>query len=322
MPTDDSGMIDVRTHQPVQEVTFDLSVQAVMQCAVRDYATGDWYVSQASAGSQGSRNSTVINHCAPDGALIESMTLTDAGHGTFFGIETATDGTWLWLPWYVYDDSGGVVSRDVYRVLFRSGTFAVTDADITSVYPSPPNRSTQPIVDPAGSRVCLSISAAGRSSYHLYDLADIEAHGADATQIGATVGPVSGRDTIQGLTVCDNTLYRYSGTGDGSSTPTIRTYSFTDGRLIYAHDTSKMGRNGRGKYPGGFGEPESVFAHRDSTGQVTLYAGLTTRQPGSRKSLMFAFRPGSDADATQSSQSQSTIGDKIRGLFKPASRDG
>jgi len=276
------GSIDARTGTPTQAVQFTLSSGAVIQCAVQA-ETGDWYVTQVASGSASGRETTVINRCDSTGALLDTMTVVDAGHGTFTYPQLRSDGNvYVWVKCRIYDTQGNITSANIYRTPYQSGTVDVPNASGTvKVIDVGPTETTQVMLDEGSNQACVLKSG----KYYLYDLDDLESNGLNARQIGKTLSPGTSL-TLQGFCLANGTMYRYTGTDNtsgGGDPKLLQVFSFNTGQMLYSRDLTSV-------LPAG--EPESVSVTRDENGLPALYLGVSTGPGGSRISYVYKLRGG------------------------------
>lgn len=277
------GSVNVQTATPIQSVQLAVSTTGVIQCPIREQVSGEWYVSHNQTGTMSGRETTVVDRLSATGTLLDTMILTDAGHGTYIFPQHRDDGNvWIWVPVHLYDTTGNILSTNLYRILYRGGTTitnVTTDApNSIMVVASGPTTSTQAYLDMTGGRIVISVNG----SYSLYDQADLETNGLNATKIGKTVPTPPG--TVQGVAVTGTTLYRLTGadntTNSTAEPKLITTYSLLTGQQLFQRDVTSVVPTG---------EPEGLNLWRDASGLPTLYMGLSTGAGGARTSYTFAM---------------------------------
>lgn len=271
--------VDARTALPKQKVQLHLSANNVIQAAVRLRETGEWYVSQAAAGTVAGRETTIIDRLRADGTLLDTMTLPDAGHGVYISVEQIDGEAWVWIRYMRYSGSTAV-SGNVVRIKWLPGTFDPTTAgaNMQTIFTAGPSESFQAVLDSVARQVCIFIS--GR--YRLYGLDDCLANGRNAKQIGVEVAPNLTGSTGQGVAIAGSTLYRYTGEDSTNNASAehklLGVYSFNTGANLYLRDLNAL-------LP--VGEPEGAFIYFDDAGLPALELGVSTGPGGSRTSYVY-----------------------------------
>lgn len=251
-----------------RSLDFDLPLKkTVMQSAFRNEDTGEWYVTQVQAGTATGRETTIVSRLDAKGKYLDRMTLVDAGHGTHFALEPVGTDTYLWTQWRTYGTpTGPMTDRDIYRFKYTPGAVRhATDSGVTKKIDNALSTNMQVWNDQVNDRFVTSSGG----NYRLYAFSDVQANGIPgATQIGVTLSGFGLDDTVQGNTVWQDILYRYSGTQSQSDTPMLRAYSFTTGDLLWEYDTSQVGG-----YTKGTAEPESVYVTAGAEGKPAIFVG-------------------------------------------------
>lgn len=258
---------------------------SVMQGAAQAGSNGDLYVWHAVPGSNGSSTpyeTLVVDRVAPGGgALLGTMTLVDAGHGTSIGIELNTAGeVWVWLHWLAPGDG---LANDLMAVKFANGasyTRAQAKAAGAAVFPhswtdvggAVPVTSFDWRSDYAVMH--LGSTVPGQRAYVRRRISDLR--NGVAKQYGATILVPEGPPTLQGFTTLDDGFIRYLGKVNepAGDTAMIEEWSWTTGQRVMTYSTSALGRNSDGSYPGGRHEPEGVQVYRAGDGTPYLDLGV------------------------------------------------
>ena len=115
-----TGMRVPRAVVSGEAVRLAIPPTRVMQGLERDWATGDWYVTQR---SDEVSEDLWVQRLTAAGEHIETMHLPGGGHGGDIAIQRVGDQVWWWGDWEA------APSRRV-RVRFREGTVTPTDPDV------------------------------------------------------------------------------------------------------------------------------------------------------------------------------------------------
>lgn len=264
--TDPAGYL--RGASPVQVVNLTPAQAYVMQCTKRVGNT--YFVSQSTGSANGTDQDTFISRCDAHGNLIDSMTLTRAGHGTVLDVEWDGKYNWVWLTW----GEGGV--NDIVRFQYRAGTY--TRAQVPGIKTVVPGggryRSVQ--LDLAGGWAAVRDASGSSETYTRVKLTDLRA-GRVTPTYGSVTLPV-GPPTMQGFTTLGSSLFRYTGIGSGNAVDSydanlLDEYDWATGTLLNEIDTGDLGRQKDGTYPGDHHEAEGVTLYRSGTGMNVLYVG-------------------------------------------------
>ncbi len=99
---------------------------ANMQCFVQLPQTGEWFTTQAAPGTGGlvdpaglAVGDIVVSRLAPDGTLLDSMTLPDSGHGMGLVVRIEGGARVLYTCWFASGASGSLY--DVVRIPYAPG---------------------------------------------------------------------------------------------------------------------------------------------------------------------------------------------------------
>lgn len=256
--------------------------------------TGDLYAWHAVAGTQTGLETLVIDRCSNGGALQDSMTLTNGGHGTSLGLEVDAAGKiWVWLHWQ-YADTG--LAHDLIRVPYVGGATYTRAAAIAAGAQVLPHSwvdvgGAVPVTsyDWANDYAVMHLGStvAGKRAYVRRRISDLRA-GVNV-QYGATILIPEGPPTLQGFTTCDESFFRYVGAANEPATDraAIEEYSWADGSLIDLRSTSELGRRADGTYLGDRHEPEGLQVYRAANGSPSLDVGLLVGAAGSYQGLLF-----------------------------------
>lgn len=278
-----SGYFDLSGvgNAPLQ-ASFTLSRNAVMQSAVQSPDTGEWYVVQVIAGTNGSTSpyeTTVINRLTPAGAFIDAMILDDGGHGTSIGVEYSGGRIYIWHAWAAPGPAGTL--HDLVRFPYARGEYVRSEVPGLTVMPRFGTARVLPSFDWASDLVVYRVTSGGTEWYTKRNISDVLAN---VNRPRGMVQLPTAPPTMQGFVIAGDALIEYTGTVNepAGDTALVSEYAFSDGRLIDQRSTAKLGRNADGSYPGNRHEPESAQLYRDpSTGDPYLDLGVTLNVSGS-----------------------------------------
>ena len=290
-----SAELDVTSTVPTFALElFPVNGNNVMQSAVKDYATGDWFLAQVKADQDGSgADEATVSRIGPDGSFLDVMTLLDAGHGTKFGLQNIDGVLHLWWGWDAAPTNpANGAAKDAVRFPYVAGvTIDRDDPSIEVMSKFGFAGNPQPGVDEQlGLVVYRQIGVpAGSDTYTLHRLADVESDTYDPL---GTV-QASAATTVQGFAFDETHFFLYHGTSPDAQNPSpavLEVWDWATGEQTGTVDMEQVGRNPDGSLIGGHHEPESLTMYVDpASGAKTLYAGMVVGPSGGRRNLLYAF---------------------------------
>lgn len=265
------------------KVKLDLARNAVLQSAQQCADTGEWFATQVTEGSNGTRTpyeTTTITRMTPVGAQIDSMILVDGGHGTSFGVESINGTYWIWHAWAAATAAGGI-ENELVRFPYKAGSYTRNTVPGMVTLNRFGNARVIPGFDWQSDRVAYRTVNGTQETYTLRRISDARA-GIDAPLASITLP--TDPPTMQGFATTATALFEYVGaanepTGDEAR---LNEYAWDNGRLIDSISTSAIARNPDGSYPGNRHEPEGLHLYRDPlTGAPSLDLGIVVNVLGS-----------------------------------------
>jgi hypothetical protein len=267
---------------------INLGVGSVLQCTNKDPASGDLYTSQAHVSTKNPLESVVLTHLTATGVKLDSMTLTNAGHGSCFSIEDVDGKVHIWMAW-TYDKDGKVID-DLVRFPYTPGaTWDRTNPAITAfAHWATEDRAPSVMFDWANDRVACRENGHGKDIYTLRKASDLKAGILDKP-LGVTIVKVNGRPSQQGYATVDGHLYWLSGKADGSDPRIIERHDWLTGESVTI-GIDQIGRTPHGTAEADFQEPEGLSLYRDPvTGEPSLLVGMTTGLSQRRRYMLWAI---------------------------------
>ena len=266
------------TNPPVPGVELHPESTANMQSFVPLPETGEWFVTQAKAGSGGlldpaglAVGDIVISRLAADGSLLDSMTLPDSGHGMGLIVRVEAGVRVVYTCWFAPDASGRLY--DVVRVPYAPGTAPRTAATTVVAgrgYPLDPSW------DASTGAVTLRHQGGGGPEYTRHGWADFVA--GDLSRPTGQIPTPDRPPTHQGFCSHGDRFFFYTGAASdqaGGDPTLITEYSWTTGQAVGTPlDASGNSRQPDGTYPGGRMEPEGAAIVTDSAGASSLVVGV------------------------------------------------
>jgi hypothetical protein len=251
-----------------------------MQDAVRLEATGQWYGIQNDASSKGI-NDVTITRFTTGGFYLDSMKLTDGGHGTSMQLENTSSGVYVWTTF----EGAGKTGRpnDIVRFRYTPGTFTRDKLPSVSVQPKFGDGYLNIMFDWLNNW-CAIRRVPSTGTIETYELRRITEYrqGVDKTygKITLPIRPPS----VQGFATYQGSLFRWTGTADSTTDLSIlREYSWATGDEVAEFDGTDLGRNGDGTYTDGYNEPEGLALYNVDNTTPTLYVGVVTGIKATRK---------------------------------------
>jgi hypothetical protein len=251
----------------------------VLQCALFVPELNQWFSTQATNGTNGSRTpfeNTVISRMDSYGTLIDSMTLNNGGHGTSFGVEVVGNAPYIYGT---YQANAGYTSptNDLVSFPYKQGTFDRKQIAGLTVMPKLDSGYDNVAFDWYNDLMVVRNSGGTKDNYIRRKISEWKA------SIDKTYGKISLQQAppvLQGFCTINDALFRYIGATNGEQLtppdPTmIQQYDWLTGRRLDQVDYTALGKTANGIYPGGTHEPESCTMYRELDGTATLTFSVT-----------------------------------------------
>lgn len=239
----------------------------VMQSSAFDPVNQQWFVTSPTGSSP---ETLRVHRLTPAGALIDTMTLTGAGHGYQISVQIISGVQHIWLTW---QDPPTGSTYPYSLVSFPYAPWTTIDRNDASI------TLHQTLEDPGLFIVVAHDWANGYAAsrvggnplrYTRRRIADMDA-GIDQIVGAVDAGDPAARQYQGHATLGD---YLYVLTGTSSSDRLIWVYSWTDGQLVDTVDVGDMGLNPDGTSPGPC-EPEGINSVTDpTTGLSSIVVGV------------------------------------------------
>jgi PKD repeat protein len=276
----DAPFVSVRalsTATPSQSVSFHPPTGQNMQCFAYDPVHDQWYLTQNLLGSNGKSSpyeTVKIVRMSSNGTYLDSMTLTDGGHGTSMVVENVGSKVYIWIT-YAHPALNSPNSNDIVRFPYAKGTFTRSKiAGLTKLPDFFPGDYKNYFVDWGAGWVLEKHG----STYRRRKLSEY-LKGIDKTY-GSTFSTSStlGSYVLQGFASMNDTLYVYTGAQNGedlnpADPATIWEFDWVTGNLLEKVNVNKYGLAASGVYH----EPEGLAVVRDAaSGKGSLLFGINT----------------------------------------------
>jgi hypothetical protein len=263
---------------PVPGVELHPAALPTLQCFAPLPQTGEWFTTQARTGTSRLSDPAalavgdiVVSRLASDGALLDSMTLPDSGHGMGLIVRMEAGTRVVYSCWFAPDASGRLY--DVVRLLYTPGVAtrgAATPVVAGVGYP------LDPYLDVSTDAVTLRHQGGGGPEYTRHDWSDFV-----VGNLSRPTGLIATTDrppTHQGFCSLGDRFFFYTGAASdqaGGDPPLITEYSWASGeRVGRPIDASGNSRQPDGTYPGGRMEPEGATIVTDQDGAPSLLVGV------------------------------------------------
>jgi hypothetical protein len=267
---------------PVTGVELHPAAMPTMQSFASLPQTGEWFTTQARTGTSRlvdpaglTVGDIVVSRLASDGALLDSMTLPDSGHGMGLMVRMEAGARVVYSCWYAPDASGRLY--DVVRVPYIPGvaTRGAATAVVAGVgYP------LDPYLDVSTDAVTLRHQGGGGPEYTRHDWSDFV-----AGNLSRPTGSIATTDrppTHQGFCSLGDRFFFSTGAASdqaGGDPALITEYSWASGeRVGRPVDASGNSRQPDGTYPGGRMEPEGATIVTGQDGAPSLLVGVANGQ--------------------------------------------
>lgn len=253
---------------------------ATLQCLVRVPETDEWFTTQMAPGRSASLDGAglavgdiVVSRLAADGALLDSMTLPDAGHGMGLVVRVEAGVRVVVSCWYAPGPDGRWY--DVVRLPYVPGV-----ADRAAAGEVVPGNGfpLDPYSDASTDSVTLRHQGGGGPQYTRHRWADFAA--GDLTRPTGAIATPDSPPTHQGFCSVGDRFFFYTGAASdasGGDPILITEYDWGTGRVVGPPlDASGSSRLPDGGYPGGRMEPEGATIVLDGEGAASLLVGVAT----------------------------------------------
>ncbi|SEG40262.1 hypothetical protein SAMN04489712_10524 [Thermomonospora echinospora] len=256
----------------------------VMQSFGFDIANGRLFTAQLKSGPWSDENGDLtISRLDLAGNLLGHMHLEGFGHGTAIGVESSGDASYLWVE----VDPTGFSARgtQLARFKFVDGVTLTNESpELTKYQPVPDVSGVTATIDPVNGRLAMRYKEDGWR-IAVYDLADLKAHHYD-DPVFDIAQPSLGGETFQGYALYGKYLYTYSGNPYGPGNPPpgnarLSTIDLETGRRVEGPTLTTAGSALT------FREPEGMAIHRTVEGEVRLFFGMASGEPGKRRANLF-----------------------------------
>ena len=283
-----TGVLDLTKSRPALIGQVGIPSGQVMQSATFDPISRFWFV----ASPTGSSPETLrVHRLTTDGDLVDTMTLTGAGHGYQIGVQTIAGVPNLWLTWQ-QPPSGSVNSYSLVSFPYVGGVTITRDDPSITVHPT---------MEAAGKFVIVAHDWANGYSasriggdlitYTRRRTSDMEA-GIDDV-VGVVGGIPNTSRQYQGHATLGDRLYVL--TGMSTDDKQVWIYDWNTGSLLSSVHINDLGLNPDGSSPGPC-EPEGINAITDPvTGLSSLVVGIAAGN-APRANLLYQYSPPGQAD--------------------------
>jgi hypothetical protein len=216
------------------------------------------------------------------GKVLDSMVLSQFGHGTVLGIEDVETDTYIWSNMGESDTTNTLV-----RFKYVAGaTYTSASPEITSYSNFGNGESVYPSVSNEYIILCRNLGTGNSWRVEKRNLADVK-NGIDAIVNQITI-PTSNL-WMQGFAVDGDNLYWYTGDTNGTNYPQkITIYSLLSGSEV-TNISLDFGESTKGTAEENYKEPEGIFLYTDSLGAKSLFVGVTTGSSVTFYNKIFAY---------------------------------
>jgi hypothetical protein len=240
--------------------------------------TGEWFTTQARTGSGRlldpaglAVGDIVVSRLAPDGTLLDSMTMPDSGHGMGLIVRMEAGVRVVYSCWFAPDASGRLY--DVVRIPYAPGVAARSAA--TAVvggvgYP------LDPYLDVSTGQVTMRNQGGGGPEYTRHTWSDFAV--GNLSQPTGQIATTDRPPTHQGFCSLGDRFFFSTGAASdqaGGDPALITEFSWVTGQAVGPSiDASGNSRQPDGTYPGGRMEPEGATIVSDRNGAPSLRVGV------------------------------------------------
>ncbi|MDH2442922.1 hypothetical protein QDR37_03080 [Amnibacterium sp. CER49] len=263
---------------PVPALELHPAAMATLQSFTLLPQTREWYTTQASAGTSRLSDPAglkvgdiVVSRLAPDGSLLDCMTLPDSGHGMGLIVRMEAGIRVVYSCWFAPDASGR--PYDLVRLPYTPGVAsrgAATTVIEGAGYPLDPS------LDVSTDAVSLRHQGGGGPEYTRHEWSHFVV--GDLSRPTGKIATADWPPTHQGFCSFGNRFFFYTGAASdkaGGDPALITEYSWANGEAVAPPiDASDNSRKPDGSYEGGSMEPEGATVVIDENGVPSLLVGV------------------------------------------------
>lgn len=263
---------------PVPALELHPAATATLQSFALLPQTREWYTTQASPGTSRLSDPArlkvgdiVVSRLAPDGSLLDHMTLPDSGHGMGLIVRMEAGVRVVYSCWFAPDASGRLY--DLVRLPYTAGVAsrsAATTVIEGAGYPLDPS------LDVSTGAVTLRHQGGGGPEYTRHAWSDFVA--GDLSRPTGEIATADWPPTHQGFCSFGNRFFFYTGAASdkaGGDPALITEYSWASGEAVAPPiDASDNSREPDGSYLGGSMEPEGATVVIARNGAPSLLVGV------------------------------------------------
>lgn len=260
--------------------TLDLPQGLIMQGAF--FSQGGKYI-LATVANGATPESFTIYRCNNTGKFLDSMTLTNFGHGTTLGIEDVGTDTYIWA-----NCGSDTTANDntLTRFKYVSGaTYLKTDPNVTVYSNFGSGELAYPTIDGQYIYFCRYAS----TNVYVIErrlLSDVKA---GINSIINSFSIPTDYHLLQGICMDGDTIYWLSGDSNGTNYPIkLTSFNIISG-LIIADLPLNFGQLTDGVFYSNYKEPEGVFLYKDADGSKSLFVGMVTGTSVSYRNNLYAY---------------------------------
>ncbi|MFD0825859.1 distal tail protein Dit [Neobacillus sp. M.A.Huq-85] len=265
--------------------TLNLKETTILQSFAIDEVNGHIYAAQVTAGSTTTPQDFTISRLSLlDGSFIDYMKVSQGGHPTNIAVETSDLGIYIW-----YGDNDGPL-----RTLTSIKYIPNTTQSSTSIYAKKytqflPGDNLCPTIDNKNRKLAIRRDNGTTDTVYIYDLDSVKANG--NTVLNTVTIPYE-LNYLQGFSLDGDVLYWYAGDTNEENYPLLITsYDVITGAQLY-QERATVGFG----LDNDFTEPEGVFLYtHPTTGDRTLFLGISTGDVGARVSKFYSFPENDDS---------------------------
>jgi hypothetical protein len=223
-----------------------------------------------------------IYRMASTGKLLDSMTLTNFGHGTVLGIEEDGTDTYIWTN---LDNGNG--TNSLARFKYTAGATYTSASPEVSIYLNfGSSEAVYPSVSGEYIIFCRNLGSGNSWSIEKRNLSDVKT---GVNRIVQQMNVPVSHLYMQGFTVDGDTLYWLTGDSNGTNYPIkLTSFDLNTGNILVDQSVN-FGEGSNGIAESNYKEPEGVFLYTDSSGAKSLFVGIVTGDTVTRYNKVFAY---------------------------------
>ncbi len=230
----------------------------------------------------GSPESFTVYRLTSTGKMLDSMTLSQFGHGTLLGIEEIGTEVYIWTNIETVSSTNTLT-----RVKYIPGaTYTPSSPEIENYSKFSIEGKVYPSIHYNYIIYCRGLGSGNSWKVEKRLLDDVK-NGIDNIIQEITI-PTS-HLYLQGMAVDGDIIYWLSGDNNGVNYPIkLTTFDFNTGIIL--HDLSvDFGGNSKGIVESNYREPEGLFLYNDGSGAKSLFVGMVTGDDKNRNNKVFAY---------------------------------